>query len=213
MDNQFIKYLKTLQLDVNANKNDIKKAYRKLVKIHHPDLFNKPENKEKASKNFKIITTAYEYLLNNYIPPEERTYIISNKNSSENIEWNFEKDLKNMLLMFIKNETIIQMIYFDDYSYKNTSIIYIIPLEVLSVNFIAYSISENKENIYQLDRVYSLKVYKGNVDNIKPKRKSNKYRMENYSDLPKDFSEYIIKYFPILILLSLLLVIFSFVFV
>ncbi|HMR85185.1 MAG TPA: DnaJ domain-containing protein, partial [Niabella sp.] len=34
----FIDYYKVLDLDKNASADDIKKAYRKLARKHHPDL-------------------------------------------------------------------------------------------------------------------------------------------------------------------------------
>lgn len=43
----------------SASQDDIKKAYYKLSKIHHPDL-NK--NSEESTKKFRQITAAYEVL-------------------------------------------------------------------------------------------------------------------------------------------------------
>lgn len=42
--------------------SDIKKAYRKFVKLYHPDKHKTPEEKEKAGKKYKEITEAYEVL-------------------------------------------------------------------------------------------------------------------------------------------------------
>lgn len=52
-------YYKTLGLDKNATQDDIKKAYRTLVKKYHPDLH--PGDKEAAEK-FKEINEAHEVL-------------------------------------------------------------------------------------------------------------------------------------------------------
>ena len=52
-------YYKTLGLDKNASQDDIKKAYRTLVKKYHPDLH--PGDKEAAEK-FKEINEAHEVL-------------------------------------------------------------------------------------------------------------------------------------------------------
>ena len=57
----FIDYYKTLGVDKNASKNDIKKAYRKLARKHHPDL--NPNDKE-AELQFKKINEANEVLSN-----------------------------------------------------------------------------------------------------------------------------------------------------
>ncbi len=56
---EFIDYYKTLGLDKNASQEDIKKAYRKLARKHHPDL--NPNNKE-ANKQFQQINEANEVL-------------------------------------------------------------------------------------------------------------------------------------------------------
>ncbi len=48
-----------LELEPNASKTDIKKAYYKLVKIYHPDKTNYD-----SSERFRKIQTAYEILMN-----------------------------------------------------------------------------------------------------------------------------------------------------
>ncbi|CAG8718807.1 11735_t:CDS:1, partial [Racocetra fulgida] len=52
--------------------NDIKKAYRKLVLLYHPDKnINKPlSEREKAEKKFKLIQEAYKYLIANHKDPK-----------------------------------------------------------------------------------------------------------------------------------------------
>jgi len=61
----FIDYYKLLDLDKSASQADIKKAYRKLARKHHPDL--NPNNKE-AQLKFQQINEAHEVLSN----PEKR---------------------------------------------------------------------------------------------------------------------------------------------
>jgi len=61
----YIDYYKILGVDKNASQADIKKAYRKLARKHHPDL--NPNNTE-AEKKFKEINEANEVLSN----PENR---------------------------------------------------------------------------------------------------------------------------------------------
>lgn len=56
--------LKILGLNLNASSEELKSAYRKLVKIHHPDRFSN-ESKEQqvlAHEKFIKIQEAYEYL-------------------------------------------------------------------------------------------------------------------------------------------------------
>jgi curved DNA-binding protein len=61
----FIDYYKILGVDKNASAEDIKKAYRKLARKHHPDL--NPDNKE-AQRKFQQINEANEVLTD----PEKR---------------------------------------------------------------------------------------------------------------------------------------------
>lgn len=55
-----MKELQILGLDEYASFDDIKKKYRELAKRYHPDI--NPSGEEK----FKIIDTAYQYLLTNH---------------------------------------------------------------------------------------------------------------------------------------------------
>ena len=56
---EFVDYYKILGVDKSASQEDIKKAYRKLARKHHPDL--NPNNKE-AHKLFQQINEANEVL-------------------------------------------------------------------------------------------------------------------------------------------------------
>src|SRR5215213_7462480 len=62
---EYIDYYKVLGIDKNATTEDIKKAYRKLARKHHPDL--NPNDKE-AHKKFQQINEANEVLSD----PEKR---------------------------------------------------------------------------------------------------------------------------------------------
>lgn len=62
---EFVDYYKILGIDKNAGTEDIKKAYRKLARKHHPDL--NPNDKE-AHKKFQQINEANEVLSD----PEKR---------------------------------------------------------------------------------------------------------------------------------------------
>ena len=53
-------YYTILGVDRSASEDDLKKAYRKLALLHHPD--RNPDSKEKAEKKFKEVAEAYEVL-------------------------------------------------------------------------------------------------------------------------------------------------------
>ena len=61
-NNDISKYCKILGLKPDASFIEIKQAYRKRVKAEHPDLFNNPQQKQKAEEKFKKVTEAYEKL-------------------------------------------------------------------------------------------------------------------------------------------------------
>ncbi|MFM8552606.1 MAG: molecular chaperone DnaJ [Nitrospiraceae bacterium] len=55
-------YYETLGIDRNAADDEIKKAYRKLARQHHPDLHHGDQHKKTAEEKFKEINEAYEVL-------------------------------------------------------------------------------------------------------------------------------------------------------
>tara|TARA_R110002153_G_C13330512_1_gene497958 strand:- start:2759 stop:3685 length:927 start_codon:yes stop_codon:yes gene_type:complete len=64
-------YYDILGLNQNADKNEVKKAYRKLSKKHHPDL--NPNNKQ-AEEKFKKISEAYEILIGKRKPKTQNPF-------------------------------------------------------------------------------------------------------------------------------------------
>lgn len=52
-----------LQIKTSATKDDIKAAFRKLAKVHHPDL-NRNIEKQKAEEKMMEIVEAYDQLMN-----------------------------------------------------------------------------------------------------------------------------------------------------
>lgn len=59
---EFQDYYEILGVPRDASPQEIKKAYRKMARIHHPDLHADKEAKEKAEKAIKKINEAYEVL-------------------------------------------------------------------------------------------------------------------------------------------------------
>ena len=64
LTNQEHKSLKIFNLSVPISVDDIKKKYKKLVKIFHPDVNN---NNKEAEKKFKEINEAYKILLKKFL--------------------------------------------------------------------------------------------------------------------------------------------------
>ncbi|HSA01884.1 MAG TPA: DnaJ domain-containing protein, partial [Candidatus Paceibacterota bacterium] len=56
---EFKDYYNTLGVPRNASEDDIRKAFRKLAREHHPDV---ARNKAQAEEKFKEINEAYEVL-------------------------------------------------------------------------------------------------------------------------------------------------------
>jgi curved DNA-binding protein CbpA len=56
-----INHYETLGVDRKATKEQIKRAFRRLVKLVHPD--KNPENKEEAERRFRTLVAAYETLM------------------------------------------------------------------------------------------------------------------------------------------------------
>lgn len=59
---------KLLNISINATKQEIKSAYKKLARKYHPDLhMNKPEEEQKKYKDkFQELTYAYEVMMGKY---------------------------------------------------------------------------------------------------------------------------------------------------
>lgn len=69
-ENDFTYYSRFLKLKDNFNKEDLKKSYKELAQLYHPDKFDLSDFDEKTKKklsvktheNFVMIQKAYEYL-------------------------------------------------------------------------------------------------------------------------------------------------------
>ena len=57
-----VEYYKILELEYGSDFSSIKKAYKRLLKKYHPDLFqNKPEKLKSAQEVTRQINEAYTY--------------------------------------------------------------------------------------------------------------------------------------------------------
>ena len=62
------RYYKILELEYGVDFKEIKRAYKKLLKKYHPDLFiNNPQKLETAQKLTKKINEAYTYFERKFI--------------------------------------------------------------------------------------------------------------------------------------------------
>jgi len=76
------KYYQILGLKPNASPEEVKKAYRQLAKIWHPDLFhNNNKEQQQAEVKFKEIAEAYE-ILKDYIPGSSSTSSFSSSSTT-----------------------------------------------------------------------------------------------------------------------------------
>ena len=82
----FHQAINILEIDLNAikmtdlNKEYIKRQYRKMALINHPD---KNENSIESTNKFQKINEAYEYLLNEFVSSNERPTIEINETKEE----------------------------------------------------------------------------------------------------------------------------------
>ncbi|MCC5946022.1 MAG: J domain-containing protein [Bernardetiaceae bacterium] len=60
-DTKAAQYYRELGLPVGSSYEQIRQAYRKLMKEHHPDRFQDPQKQKIAAERSKKITEAYAY--------------------------------------------------------------------------------------------------------------------------------------------------------
>ncbi len=84
---EFQDYYETLGVPRDASQQDIKKAYRRLARKHHPDLHADQKDKEKAEKKIKKINEAYEVLGD---PEKKSKYDRLGANWQQGDEFNYQ---------------------------------------------------------------------------------------------------------------------------
>jgi len=106
MKSNNINYYEILELDKEASNEDIKKAYRRLVKVHHPDTGG-------SSEKFNLITEAYNILSD----PSERDRYDRNLLGINNMA-SFESYIKNATNSFNKNYTNVSYTFYHDNQFQ-----------------------------------------------------------------------------------------------
>ena len=84
MPNKYEKYYRTLDLDVGASKEEVKKAFRELSHIWHPDNhMGKSSNvQNRANEQFKVISNAYQ-VLKDFLSEEDSSREAEEKRKAE----------------------------------------------------------------------------------------------------------------------------------
>ena len=100
------KYYKILNLPEGAPKSQVKKSYRELVKLYHPDVNDDP----KAHEKFVQINEAYEALIN---PSSKKEKKPKKRSSSRAEKWNKyqEQSRKKHAERVLRKEKEIQQFY------------------------------------------------------------------------------------------------------
>jgi molecular chaperone DnaJ len=87
-----------LEIKEGASKDEIKKAYKELVKKYHPDQYGNNPLRDLAEEKLREINEAYDYLMKNEdnTPKyRENSYNQGNYNSSQSSYSEIRRDLEN----------------------------------------------------------------------------------------------------------------------
>ncbi len=87
-------YYGILEVNPNASKEIIEKAYKTLVKKYHPDLYSSVEKKE-AEKKLKEINEAYNILSDSFLRSQYNLEIQKEKNTTRINESRIQDNTKN----------------------------------------------------------------------------------------------------------------------
>lgn len=124
------KYYEILQLNPNATKTEIKKAYRELAKKWHPDKYADDQECKKAQEQFILITEAYEKLINDHYNEESISFTntkvnISEQNDKAQIYYNlgvsaYENDEWKEAIDYFSQAIKINNCFSEAYFYRGT---------------------------------------------------------------------------------------------
>ena len=169
--NEFERSIKVLDLKGEVSKDTIKIAYKKLIKIHHPDFFTNEKNKAKATKNFKKIKKAYDYLLE-YL--EDSTIDVGSKPKNEKTS---SSGLYEKPKMHKSGEPIEEKYAETVRNYKRKAKAF--QQKYYSCNGKRTCKSNNKHDFYREEKPKT--TYKRTIR--KPKRKSSTSDVVTYEDM------------------------------
>jgi curved DNA-binding protein CbpA len=61
--NEYLKALKLLNLNVKSTEEEIKRKYKELAKVYHPDKYSNDDKKQEVAKrNFQKLNYAYDII-------------------------------------------------------------------------------------------------------------------------------------------------------
>lgn len=106
IDNIGINLYEILEISNNSSKNDIKKAYKKLILKYHPD-----KNNQKTCNKFLEVKYAFDILYDDEKREFYDKYILLNNTNKKDIFGNFnEKKIKELLKNFIYSSDMDKII-------------------------------------------------------------------------------------------------------
>ncbi len=126
-------YYKILQIDRTADSQEIKKAFRKLAKIHHPD---KNPGDENASNVFKSIIEAYEILKD---PIKRKAYDKDGKGIDKDFIYYRTKEKRRSNNSYTESNSTHQRYYYSQSS-RNTIRSGMKKLHIIGLIIVAISI-------------------------------------------------------------------------
>lgn len=176
-------YYDILGVDTNASSEDIKRAYRKLSLIYHPDKHN---NEPEKSSKFKILNEAYEILSNNITRDKY------NRQNNINIDINNNENNKNYKTCNDnfngeKNNISYDMLYPHNSYLGNINPYYVNKLENPHNSYDIMQNMCNMPNIHNIHNMHNLVNHHNNINipkNIEITQEINYYQSYCGDNIP-----------------------------